>query len=346
MISFLVVIFIIILLVLSVILSAFIFGSVKLNRYELRYKAQAGDKDAKVIFPLRQLGNQLLATLIISNLIVLTSLVAFIDVLMNGVFAVMLTSMLVIGFSLILPLYILQKNYIHKLALFAPVVKQLVVIFSFLAKPLGNLFDSWFGNSFRTIHTKEELRKAFEESNVSKESDISPDEIRIVKHALTFSDKQVRQVMIPRRAVVAISADEIMGPLVIDELHKSGHSRFPVYSGGHAQNFVGTLYLRDLVSVKESVTAKQLMKPEVFYVHEEQSLDQALRVFLKTNHHLLIVVNTFEEFVGVISLEDIIEQILGKQIIDEFDQHADLRAVAQSVAAAEKRTREEKLAKK
>lgn len=85
------------------------------------------------------------------------------------------------------------------------------------------------------------------------------------------------------------------------------------------------------------------MRKAVYYVHEEESLGHALNVFLKTNHHLLVVVNTFEEFVGVVSFEDVIEEIIGKQIVDEFDQHEDLRAVAKSLADKEKKIREDKL---
>ena len=68
------------------------------------------------------------------------------------------------------------------------------------------------------------------------------------------------------------------------------------------------------------------------FINEDSNLRQALSAFLKTHHHLLIVVNSFEEMVGVLSLEDVLEQILGKQIVDEFDSYDNLRAVA-SIAA-------------
>ena len=70
------------------------------------------------------------------------------------------------------------------------------------------------------------------------------------------------------------------------------------------------------------------MKKAVYYVNEEKQLDHALQAFLKTKHHLFIVVNGFEEIVGILTIEDVLEEVLGKEIVDEFDQYEDLRAVA------------------
>ena len=126
----------------------------------------------------------------------------------------------------------------------------------------------------------------------------------------------------------------------MDTLHKSGHSRFPVYDG-KKDNIVGTLYMRDLVNAKEGGTIKSVMKHDVGYVHEEQNLYDALQAVIKTHHHLLVVVNSFEEYVGIITLEDILEQVVGKLIVDEFDQYNDLRAVAARAAEAEREARGE-----
>ena len=134
--------------------------------------------------------------------------------------------------------------------------------------------------------------------------------------------------------------DEI-GPVLMGELHDSGHSRFPVVADMKHTTFVGTLYLRDLVMESKARVVKDIMSPHVRYIHEEESLDHALRAFLKHRHHLFVVVNNFEEFVGVISIEDVLEEIIGKEIVDEFDEHEDLRKVASSLAQAEKKDRSE-----
>lgn len=164
---------------------------------------------------------------------------------------------------------------------------------------------------------------------------IPVDELSIAGHALTFGGKLVRDVLTPQRVVHTVSAKESISPIIIDELHKTGHSRFPVYEG-KKDKIVGTLYLRDLVaSAKKTGAVSSIMKPDVYYVHEDFSLHQALQAFLKTKHQMFIVVNKFEEFVGIITIEDILEQIVGQPIPDDFDDYENPRAVAESLAQKE-----------
>lgn len=71
------------------------------------------------------------------------------------------------------------------------------------------------------------------------------------------------------------------------------------------------------------------MDKKVFYIHQDQSLQQALAAFLRTRHHLFVVINEYRETVGLLSLEDVIEALLGRKINDEFDVYDDLRKVAE-----------------
>jgi metal transporter CNNM len=327
------------LLACSALFSGLTIGILSLNHYELKRKAQLGNKAAKMVYPIRALGHQLMVTLLIGNVIVNAAITALLDLRINGIYAVLLTTLFVVTFGEILPMAYLRKYGLEVSAKLAPVLNKFILLLSPISKPLGKALDRWLGEEGPSIYSKEELYKILEEHKVSEFSDIEEDEVQIVRHALSFGDKQVREVMTPRRMVTSVSADDSVGPILIDELHKSGHSRFPVYNDKKAQNFVGTLYLYDLIGVKNGGSVKTHMRSDVFYVHEEQPLDHALRTFLRTNHHLLVAVNTFEEFVGVISIEDVIEQIIGNQIVDEFDQHEDLRAVAKSLADAEAKKR-------
>ena len=189
-----------------------------------------------------------------------------------------------------------------------------------------------------TLHTglydRYDLISLLERQQVQPDNRIEKAELEIALHALTFGDDKVAQHMIPRRAVKSVSADDPLGPIVMDELHASGHSRFPVYDG-KKDNIAGVLFLRDLISAKTGGTVRELMKPGVSYIHEEQSIYEALQAILKTHHQLYVVVNSYEEYVGIITIEDILETILGKPIIDEFDQYQDMRAVAAKAARRE-----------
>jgi CBS domain containing-hemolysin-like protein len=188
--------------------------------------------------------------------------------------------------------------------------------------------------SFHTgLYDRDDLLELVEQQKHQADSRISNETLELLTHSLTFGDKVVHDCMVPRRSVEAIAADLPISPAMISELHGSGLSRFPVYSdsaetAGDVVDFVGTLYLRDLITLKHTGKVADVMQEEVFYVHEDHPLEQVLDAFLKTHHHLFIVVNSFEEFVGIITIEDIIEQILGCKIVDEFDQYDDIRAVA------------------
>ena len=159
---------------------------------------------------------------------------------------------------------------------------------------------------------------------------LKSDEQKLILHGLKFPEMLVSEIMTPRGMIDSISKKELLGPLVLDDLHKTGHSRFPV-TDGDIDHVVGLLYIQDLLTLdsgKRSGTAEKTMSPRVFYIREDQTLDHALAAFLRTHHHLFIVINEFRETVGIVSLEDVIEELLGRKIIDEFDTHEDLRTVA------------------
>lgn len=183
-----------------------------------------------------------------------------------------------------------------------------------------------------TSHTKmferADLIQLLDRQQKQIDNRIAKEELQIAKNALGFGEKKVSEIMTPKRMIKMVSTHDMIGPVLMDELHKSGHSRFPVKHDS-PDNIVGTLFIRDLMSAKQGGFVKDVMRKDVFYVNQDEPLARVLDAFIKTKHHLFMVVNGFEELVGVISVEDIIEQVLGKQLIDEFDSYDDLRAVAQ-----------------
>ena len=159
---------------------------------------------------------------------------------------------------------------------------------------------------------------------------LSHDQITRLQASLAFDDRRVSDVMTPASVIDTVDAGDGLGPLVLDQLHKTGHSRFPVIEGD-IHHVVGILYMRELVDLRTAKkTVRSAMDPKVFYVHQGQDLEHALHAFLRTHHHLFIVVNDYRETVGLLSLEDVVEALIGKKIVDEFDRFDDLRAVAES----------------
>jgi CBS domain containing-hemolysin-like protein len=159
---------------------------------------------------------------------------------------------------------------------------------------------------------------------------LTRDERLTLKSTLHFEDKLVRDYMTPRSVMEAIGRYEMLGPLVLDGLHKTGHSHFPVFEGD-IDHIVGMLHIHTLFNLQEKKTrtVQDVMEPRVLYIHEEQTLGQALAACIKHRRHLLVVINGFRETVGVITIEDAVEQMIGRKIVDEFDQHDDLRSVAE-----------------
>lgn len=181
-----------------------------------------------------------------------------------------------------------------------------------------------------TIHTglyeREDLLELLARQQGQADSRIAPEELELLMTVLQFGEKLVHECMVPRSSVHLISATEQISPIVIRELHETGYTRFPVY-GDTEDTIVGTLYLSDLTDLKHMGSVAEIMKSEVYYVHEDYPVEQALHAFLTTKHQLFIVINNFEEFVGIITIEDILTRLFGYKIVDEFNQYEDKHAV-------------------
>lgn len=185
------------------------------------------------------------------------------------------------------------------------------------------------GHDGLEVGSREELIELLERSGGA----LSEQERTLVRGALTFGAKTVESVMTPRSVIDFIQKKEFLGPLVLSELHELGHSRLPVVDGD-LDHVVGIVYLRDLLSldVKRSVTAEKAMDHKVYYIRADDTLEHALASFLKVRHHLFIVINEQRETVGLLSLEDTIEQLIGRRIVDEDDVYSDLRDEARREA--------------
>ncbi|MBX4201819.1 CBS domain-containing protein [Candidatus Saccharibacteria bacterium] len=220
--------------------------------------------------------------------------------------------------------------------------KPLGRLLSFLNPVLSRISDLVPPASRAHVHTglyeKNDLLEFLTKQNKQLDNRIPESDLSIAYGAMSFGDKLVSSVMTPRRKIKLVGAGDSVGPLLMDELHKSGHSRFPVVKDsakGANPEIVGTLYLKDIIGHDGSGKVKDLARKDVYFINEESTLRQALSAFLKTHHHLLVVVNNFEEIVGVFSIEDVLEQIIGHPIVDEFDSYDDLRAVATKEAKQE-----------
>ena len=181
------------------------------------------------------------------------------------------------------------------------------------------------------IYEKDDLLDLLDKQNQLVDNRVDDADLKIARGALSFSGKYVRDIMIPRSKARFVIEDENIGPMLMDELHKTGQTRFAVakeIKKNAEPEVVGTLFLADLIGREDEGPVSRLIKKGVHYINEADNLDDALDCFIKTRAPLLVVVNNFEEVSGVLSLDDILSQILGRKIESDFSDYHDLKAVA------------------
>ncbi len=302
---------------------------------ELKRRAREGDKDSKILYRAATYGPSLGAVLWLlaglgGGLFFWTLSESVSGWLMVIVGAVFIWTLLVW-----LPTIRETRASMWLALVTAPALAWLLgYLHGFIDRILHFFSRHWPSQQHTGLYDVNDLLGILDEQRHQPDNRMSAIELDIAEHALTFGARLVREVMTPRRAIKLVSADDTLGPILMTELHDSGHSRFPVYEG-KKDHVVGTLFLHDLVKAKSGGRIKTIMRPEVYYVHEEHTLADALQAILKTHRQLFVVVNSFEEFVGIITIEDIFAQIVGRPIIDEFDEYENIRAVAAQAAKKE-----------
>ncbi len=318
------------LLGMSALFSGLTLGLMSLGPHELKRKVALGDVRAKRIYAVRERGNLLLVTLLVGNVAAISTMSLFLESITSGLVAGVLTTFLITIFGEILPQAVFSRYAMALGARTAWLVRIILFIFYPVAAPLAWLLDKILGEELPTMYSRKELMGILEEHGGST---LKKDEERIARGALTFGDKMIRDIMTPRSMVKGIEQDQVLDAKTIEDLRLSGYSRFPVYDESFDQ-VTGILYSQQLID--PAIRGKTVMKvasKNVFFVNEDARLDHALNAFIKTKNHLFMVVNQFSEFVGVIAIEDVIEEILGVEIVDEFDKYTNVRAVAEKIAA-------------
>lgn len=152
----------------------------------------------------------------------------------------------------------------------------------------------------------------------------------MIQNILAVRGKTVGDVMTPRTVLFSLDSNKSVSEAVEDK-RVYLHARIPVYMKDH-EDILGIVFRRDILAVLAEkgtdVPLFRLAKP-VHFVLETANLDKVLKLFLERREHLFVAIDEFGGLAGVISLEDILEEILGQEIVDEFDEVVDLRSLAQ-----------------
>ena len=311
------------------------FAASQLTDFELDRRLKAGDETARAEAEFRRSRPLLDALRRVTVLVVTIAIVLILGSTYNFVLAVIWALFWLLAMELLS-----SQQWLARMAgqLSVKYQPQFLKAAHTLRPVLQLLADSRAlgGAAEPTFYSKDELA-----AEVERDTQVlDRDEKLLIRQALRYHDMLVRDVMIPRSVLTTVGEDDTVGPLLLDRLHKSGHSRFPV-AKDDLDHVVGVLYMHELVPLDPKARkVSDVMSRKVFYVHQDKTLDHVLQAFLRTKHHLFMVVNEFEEVMGVVSIEDVLETIIGRKIVDEFDQYEDLRAVARLAADERRKARQ------
>ena len=255
-----------------------------------------------------------LATLFFKSLLADTSAAAFDTVISTAVM-----TLLVLTFGEICPKTIAKQSP-DKFVLFAtPLISALVVIFkplSAIFKHLQNLLSKIFKADEDQGMTEEELISIIEEA--AEDGNIDEEESTLIKSAIEFNELEVGDIFTPRIDITAVRSD-----ITKEELTKvfteSGYSRIPVYDDD-LDNIHGIVYYKDFFSDAQAtaIPISEIVKP-VMYVTKTQKINDVLKDLQEKQMHLAVVTDEYGSTAGIVTLEDILEEIVG-EIWDEHDE--------------------------
>jgi len=177
--------------------------------------------------------------------------------------------------------------------------------------------------------SREEITALFE--SAKDEGSLDDDEYRILKNIMNFSEVLVTDVLTPRTVMITLRASQTIGE-VQDVTELSQYSRIPVWSDDHEEEeIIGYVLSKDifLTALKGEKDKKiSSITRELTLINENTRLDKALEEFLRRKKHMFVVVDEYGGVEGLITMEDVLETILGVEIVDEGDKVADLRVLA------------------
>ena len=308
-------------------------GLLSLDKNELKRKISLGNKEAKKVYAVRKKGNLLLCTLLLGNVGVNSTIAIFLGNISSGVVAGFVATGLIVIFGEIIPQATFARYALQVGAKTAWLVRIFIIILLPFCWPIAWILDKALGDEVQTIYSKKELMKIIEEHEDAEHSDLDSDEERIIRGALSFSEKSAGRIMTPRTVVFALEVNTLLDKKQLEKIREEGFSRIPVYKNS-IDNILGVLYVKDLITTKIDTKVKSLYRKEkILTIPKEIKLDKLLSAFTRSKSHIAIIKDEYDGFEGVVTLEDVIEEVLKIEIVDESDTVADLRKKARDKRA-------------
>ena len=298
-----------------------------LSQTDLNEMQESNSSRGKLIVELLAKPKKLLATILITNNAINIGIVLLFSSIGDSIFAdidgtfrflleVVVATFLILMFGEILPKIYANRNRVQFSHFMAIPLKGLNYLFTPLSSPMRSVtlfMEDKLGRQKSNLSINH-LSQALE---LASEGDTTKEEQKILEGIVTFGNTDTKQVMRPRIDIFALN-EKMKFPEVLQEIKRNGYSRIPVFSE-NMDNVMGVLYVKDLLPYieRKSFNWMSLIR-EPYFVPENKKLDDLLLEFQDKKNHLAVVVDEYGGTSGIVTLEDIIEEIVG-DISDEFD---------------------------
>ncbi len=324
-------------ILMSFLFSGFETGMISINRIKLERDAKRNRSRAQLLSFLRHPDRVLGTTLLGNNIfnVLLASLAAVISRRLFADYfdprwASLAVGTLVLIFGEIMPKAIFRDNAEKMVPALFPVIR----FFSILFKPvvvLVSRFNLRLGKALKIKHTndfayltKDDLTLLLAQTETDSES---AEAMEMIEDALEFNEQDAHNIMIPRTEIIGIPAPATL-PEIIKIARREGFTRYPVYRDT-LDNILGVLIIYDIIKRKcaDDTTAADLMR-EALFVPENTDLDVLLKDMQHHQRSMAIVVDAYGGTAGIVTMEDILEEIVG-DIEDEYDEDEETPEVVQ-----------------
>lgn len=285
---------------------------------DLERKAKSGNHMAHRVLPLRRNVHLTLGSILLVNVAAVSATSLVLETRLEGWLAGLLATLLIVIFGEIFPQAWFAPRALRLCSRLSGVLKLMIVLTYPVSKPLQILLDGLFGKQKRQLHTRNELSLLITEHLGHDESELDEDEVEIIRGALQLSEKRVKSIMTPIKKVYWLRQDTLIDAAKIDEIKEKGWSRIPVFNEDLTV-CAGILIMKDLVDEDfdnhpRNIAQLQLHPSKV--IGSMTALDTLFRKFIAARTHLMPVEKD-DHVIGVVTIEDLFEEILGHEIEDE-----------------------------
>lgn len=296
---------------------------------ELARKAKYGNRRAKLVLPLRKNAHLTLASILLFNVAVASATALVLESRFSGVWAGIMSTLLLVYFGEIFPQALFTKKALHTVSNFAPLLKFMIIVSYPLSKPTQLMLDKLFGHEDGTkLHSRRELNMIISEHLGNNRSVLDDDEVEIMRGALSLSEKRVSEITTSINHTYWFTPDTVLNSKKIDEIKSNNWSRIPVLNKRLTKVY-GILLMKDLIDIdfdEKSYSVKELKLHTTRTVGSQTALDTMFRHFIAARTHMIPVTQN-KKIIGIVTIEDLIEEIIGHEIEDESDQRGGGRSI-------------------